>query len=126
VLTKLNHLENPLYTEAVHFNTNSNTAGSFANATATCAYKKTGDIVYMNLAIDIVDVGTATGHLTVDFPFISTNTTSEFYGRNSTTGMMVQGTLHANSSGLHLYLYDNSVAYSGANTIYVSGFYFIS
>lgn len=95
--------------------------GAFTSASATGKYKQNGKTVFVNIAVTITTVGTASGAYYVTPP-VAANGTFILTGRDTTvTGASLHGTL--NGSSMEVLTYANLSAINASSVMYITGVY---
>jgi hypothetical protein len=96
--------------------------GAFSNATASVRYKTLGKTMFINLTVNLINVGTGSGNLIVTLPLsIITSPSQPLYGRETAlTGKMLQA-ISASSTTLNIFNYDNTVPMTNGYVLYLQG-----
>jgi hypothetical protein len=99
-------------------------SGALGNASATGRYKQIGKTVFVQITINIVNVGTASGFVSATLPVTSGSGTYVLVGReNAVAGFTVIGLISAGGGNVSVIRYDNTTTIGANYQITMSGVY---
>lgn len=97
--------------------------GTITTSSATGIYTKIGRTVFVEISITITTNGTGGNFIQATLPFAAVNTYDCFAGRNTTTGLMLQGFTTISPNGIAIVRYDNNYPAVSGNVLALSGTY---
>ncbi len=99
-------------------------SGTFTSANCTIRYKKFGRTVFVNVIVNIVTVGTASGYVLITLPFSNmAGSNSTMSGRDGQSGKSLIGFVSPSSASLAIFLYDSTSAILANAALSMQGTY---